>query len=282
MTRSSLDRALPHHHRPQLAFLAAVLAAACGGGVKGPAGAPVGQNTQPGAGAGVELTTAEAVLEASIAAQGGRERMGKLRAVRQVGTFAIPQMSIKGALTIVAAPPRSSLRTVELPGLGKSSQGVSGDVAWEVDPITGSRVIDGEERAQLLRDGTFNAALAWKELYPKAELLGVVDLAGRPVYKVVLTAADGDTQTRYFAKDTLLPAGVEMVARSQLGKVPLMMELSDWRDVGGIKYPHKLTRKEGPRTIEIRIDKIELDPALDPQTFALPPEIAALPKPASP
>jgi hypothetical protein len=264
--------------------VACALAAACGGGAANesttrPSTPPA--NTPPAGGAPMQqppaaLTTAEAVLEASITAQGGRERIGRLKALRQTGTVAIPQAGLKGAMTSIAAPPRSGLLVLELPGIGTIRQGVSGDVAWDVSPLTGARIVTGAERTQLLREGTFNADLAWKELYPKVELAGEAPFAGRPAYKVVLTAADGDSQTRFFAKDTLLPLGVQMTVHSQMGKLPLEMELSDWRDVGGIKYPHKLQRKEGPQTIDIIIDKIELDPPLDPSTFALPPEIEAL------
>ncbi|HWU89834.1 MAG TPA: hypothetical protein VN253_21380 [Kofleriaceae bacterium] len=61
-----------------------------------------------------------------------------------------------------------------------------------------------------------------------------------------------------------------------MGKVPVEMTISDWRDVGGIKYAHKLQRKEGPQTVEIVLEKIEYDPPLDPATFALPPSLEAL------
>jgi hypothetical protein len=272
--------------RRALALLAAAgLAAACGGGSSGgagPAARPAPTGPAPAGGAGPakgELATAEAVLEASIVAQGGRERMGKVKAMRQTGTFRIPEMGIKGVMIGVSAPPRSSLLTVELPGLGKISQGVSGDVAWELSPVTGARVITGDERTQTLREATFNSDLVWKELYPKVELAGTVTFAGVPAYKVVMAAPDGDSQTRYFAKDTLLPVGVEMVARSQMGNMPVAVEAADWREVAGVKYPHKLTRRQGPQTIEILVDKIEIDPQLDPATFALPPEIQALPPP---
>lgn len=256
--------------------LAAALAAACGGGTasKEPTARPA--PAEPAAPKPPDLSTAEGVLEASIAAQGGRERLGKLRSLRQTGTLSIPQAGIKGTMASAAAPPRSLLLTIDLPGLGKLNQGISGDVVWDVNPITGARIVTGAERAQLMRESTFNADLVWKELYPKAELAGEATFAGRPAYKIVLTAADGETQTRYFAKDTLLPLGVEMVVHSQMGKLPVAIELSDWREVGGIKYPHKLQRKEGPQTIEVTFDKIELDPPLDPSTFALPPEIEAL------
>jgi hypothetical protein len=261
----------------------AALTAACGGGpAQAPArpATPVEQAAPPRP---AELTTAEAVLEASLVAQGGRARIGKVQAIRQLGRFEMPQMGMKGAMTALSAPPRDMVLTIELPGLGQIRQGVSGDVAWHVNPVMGARVSTGDERAQLLREATFNADLVWKELYPKAELAGGVDFAGQPAYKVVLTASDGDTQTRYFAKDTLLPLGVQMVVQSPMGKLPAEVEMSDWREVGGIKYAHKIQRKEGPQTIQIVIDTIELDPALDPATFALPPEIVALQqKPAAP
>ena len=263
--------------------VAAALATACGGGAKAPAGpADPASPTEPGGPPSGELTTAEAVIEASIAAQGGRERIGKVQSMRQTGTFGIPQMKLTGSMTTVAAPPRNFVATIELAGIGTIRRGLTGDLAWEVSPMTGARIVTGGERAQFLREATFNAELIWKQLYPKAELAGVVEFAGQPAYKVVLTAADDDTQTRYFAKDTLLPLGAEMVAKSQMGNIPGESMLSDWRDVGGIKFPHKVVQKQGPQAFEILIDKIELDPALDPSAFALPPEIAALQKPATP
>lgn len=283
MTRSRMTSLAPPARRGSLVrplIVAAALAAACGGGGAGPAArpAPAPSPVPSGPTKNSELATAEAVLEASIAAQGGRERMAKVKAMRQTGTFLIPQMGMKGSMTSLTAAPRNSLLVIELTGVGKIRLGVSGDVAWEVNPLTGARVLAGPERAQQLREATFNGDLVWKELYSKAELAGTAEFAGKPAYKIVLTAPDGDTQTRYIAKDTLLPLGVQMVAKSQMGDVPAEAELSDWREVGGIKYPHRLQRKEGPQAIEIAIDKIDLDPQLDPATFAPPPEIAALPK----
>jgi hypothetical protein len=251
---------------------------ACGG--KGPAG-PAGPGASPPANQAGELKTAEAVMEASLAAQGGRERMSKLTALRQTGMFQMPQMGVKGALMAVAAAPQNLLVTIELPGLGKIQQGISGDVVWEMNPMTGARIVTGEERIQMVRESAFNADLIWKQNYPKAELAGVVEFAGQPTYKVVLTAADGDVQTRYISKSSLLPVGSQWVVRSQMGRVPFELEMSDWREVGGIKYPFKTQRKEGPTTLEILVEKIEQDPPLDPATFALPPEIAALQKPGA-
>lgn len=256
-----------------------LFAAACGGSLKPattPAPPPADGSTS-GAPA-TAPTTAEGVIEGSLAAQGGRAKLAAITSIKQSGTLSITQMGMTGPITILMSPPRNMLTTVELKGLGSLLQGTRGDLAWELNPMTGARIITGSERAQLLRDATFNGDLQWKTLFPKAELGGVVEFAGQQAYKVTLTAVEGDTQTRYFAKDTLLPVGVQMVADSQMGKVPVELEVSDYRDVGGVKYPHKVTRKEGPQSIEIVLDKVEINAALPATAFDLPPPVAALQK----
>lgn len=254
------------------ASLAAVLAASCGGSGKAPATVPAPAPTAP--------TTAESIIEGSIIAVGGRERLAKVQSIRQTGTFSLAQMGISGPVTVVAAPPRSVVTTIELKGFGKIIQGIHGDTAWEVTAVTGARLVTGKELAQQLREATFNALLIWKELYPKAELVGEVEFEGQRAHKVVLTAADGETQTRYFAKGTLLPIGGEMKMTTQMGDMDVTSVDSDWREVDGVKWAHKLLRRQGPQSFEILIDKIETNVSLDPATFALPPEVAALKPPA--
>ena len=59
-----------------------------------------------------------------------------------------------------------------------------------------------------------------------------------------------------------------------VGGHPAVLEnvFSDFREVGGLVFPHKIeTRTQGrPRTLTITVDKIELDPALDAARFQYP------------
>ena len=262
----------------RFAFIVVALVA-CGGGQKPAAtGQPTTDSKISAAPANSTYTTAEQVLEASLAAQGGRDKMSKLTAMKQTGKITIAQMNITGTMTAYAAPPRNALLVVELPGLGKIVQGTKDDVVWETNPMTGARIITGPERATALRDAVFNADLKWKELYPKVELAGVVDFASQQAYKVIMTSTDGDVVTRYFAKDTLLPLGFEATFKSQMGAVPVSLIESDYRDVGGIKYAHHLSRKDASAAIEITVDTIEPSAQLDPKLFDVPPEIQALQK----
>lgn len=224
-----------------------------------------------------KLTTAEAVLEASIEAQGGRERQTKLKAGRMTARFTVPgdKEPVKGTIEEISAEPRSKRTTIDIPGLRKVVTGVTGDVAWELSSTDGARVLTGAERAEALREAAFNADLKWKELYPKVELAGVFEFGGTPAYKVVLTPSDGDPDIRYIATDTLLPVGTQSTSINESGKSSSEVLMSDWREVDGIKYPFKARLNNG---LEMTIEKVEHDPPLDAATFALPPEVEALGK----
>lgn len=247
--------------------------AACGGSAR-PTTTPPTAPTAPTAPATTELTTADQVMEASIAAAGGRDALAKLTSIKLTGAFEIT--GIKGTIVTLTAPPRESLTTVELPGIGKLVSGVHNDFAWEKNPIQGSRVITGPELANSLRDATFNGDLVWKQLFPKAELQGVVDFAGTKAYKLLLTDGSGETETRYIARDTKLPLGVEMTAPSQMGKIPVLVTTTDYRDVNGLKFPFHIDNKAAGQSFTITVSNIELSAPIDPKTFEVPDDIKAL------
>lgn len=246
--------------------------AACGGSARSTT-TPTAP-TAPTAPAPTELTTADQVMEASIAAAGGRDALAKLTSIKTTGAFEIA--GIKGTVVTLTAPPHESLTTVELPGLGKLVSGVHNDFAWEKSPMQGSRVITGPELAYTLREATFNGELVWKQLFPKAELQGVVDFAGTKAYKLLLTDASGETETRYIAKDTKRPLGVEMTVPSQMGKVLVSVTLTDYRDVNGLKFPFHIDNKTAGQTFTITVSNIELSAPIDPKTFEVPDDIKAL------
>jgi hypothetical protein len=195
--------------------------AACGGSASPRRRRPTRADRAPRrpAPAATELTTADQGDGGVDRRPRGRDALAKVTSVKITGAFEIT--GIKGTIVTLTAPPRESLTTIELPGLGKLVSGVHNDFAWEKNPIQGARVITGPELANLLRDATFNGDLVWKQLFPKAELQGVVDFAGTKAYKLLLTDGNGETETRYIAKDTKLPLGVELTAPSQMGKVPV-------------------------------------------------------------
>jgi len=248
------------------------LLAACGGSAAKPTG-PVAPKAPAGP---VVYTTAEQVIEAGIAAEGGRAKLATVTSLHTIGSINIPQLGAPGTFETFGTPPNNSLMRFEAKGLIKEEAGVTGDIAWEKNTMMGARILTGPERSMALVEATFHGDLEWKRLYPKAQLKGTVKFADVDCYQVELTTADGQAQTRYYAKDTLLPIGLEMVAVSPMGKVPVKVVNSDWRADGGMLSPHKITREEAGQPLTITIDKVEVNTPIPPATFELSDEIKQL------
>jgi hypothetical protein len=255
-------------------LIAIVVLAACGGS---PKPAVVSNPTPPAPPvAPKDLTTAEQVIEASLAADGGRAAAEKITSVHTVGQMKLPQLGTPGKIETFATPPNNMLVHVEIPNLAKADQGVIGELVWEKNTMQGARVVTGVERTIQLRDATFNGDLIWQKLFPKAELKGIEKYADQDCYKIELTAVDGQVQTRYYSKDGFLLVGFETISPSQMGDMPVKVTNSDWRSEHGYKYPHTSKHEEAGQVFEITIDKVETNIAIPASTFEPPDDVKQL------
>jgi hypothetical protein len=112
----------------------------------------------------------------------------------------------------------------------------------------------------------------WREKGHVVELLGREALPGGEAFKLKLTLAGG--AVRYDWVDV----ASRQVVRSQVTRtirghaVQLENTFSDFRDVGGLVFPHRIeTRaKERPEVLTITVERIELNPELDDARFRMP------------
>ena len=179
-------------------------------------------------------------------------------------------------MTTYSAPPDKTYVSMELEGIGKIEQGTIDGVAWDKNAMTGPHVKTGEEKAQSLRDATFNSTLNWRTLYPKAETVGVETLDGEECYKVVLTPADGKPVTSYFQKKSGLVVKRSMVAVSQMGDTPVEQIMADYKDFGGILTATKMIQRLAGQEFTITIDSVKTNQEIPADKFDPPAEIKAL------
>jgi hypothetical protein len=186
------------------------------------------------------LPKAETVLDQYVEATGGREAQEKIKNRVTKGTFEITGAGITAEMTVYAARPNKSYFVLESPALGKIERGTVDDIAWEMSLTGGPSLKEGAEKADLLREATFDKFINWQKLYAKAECAGEETVDGQPSYKVVLTLKDGKPQTYWFDKSSHLITKVTMNVQTAMGEIPVESHLSDYRKVGDILIPHKI------------------------------------------
>lgn len=215
--------------------------------------------------------TADEVIEKYLAASGGRDALSKMQSRIMKGTFAMPDMGMYAPMEMYTQSPDKSFSYIEIAGMGSASNGVNGEVAWEINPMVGARILLGPERGAALLQARIEPMLDWKKLYSSAELAGEDTVNGKKVWKLVLTSNEGAVTTHFMDQETGLVTKVETVREGQT----MSTTLSDYREVDGIKIPHKVNMSSPQFAFEITIDSVQHNVPIPPEKFELPAEIKA-------
>ena len=226
--------------------------------------------------AAADSPKAEAILDKSVEATGGRAAYEKVHSMVITGTMEVKGIGIKGSMTSYHAAPDKLLMEVNLEGVGAIRDGSNGEVAWEMSAMQGPRLKQGEERAVALREGKFNELLHWRESYKQAVTAGTEKVDGKDCYKVVMTPNEGGPVTQYFDKETNLPVKIAMVVKTPMGELPAETLIGDYRKEGDLLMAHKMTQKAAGQEITLQFDSVKFNVDIPKDKFDLPQEIQAL------
>ena len=112
----------------------------------------------------------------------------------------------------------------------------------------------------------------WREKGHVVELVGREKLPGGEAFKLKVTLKGGAVRYDYVdvASRQIVRSDVPRTIRGRA--VQLENTFSDFREVGGLVFPHVIEThvKDRPQVLRIAVEKIELDPDLDDARFRFP------------
>lgn len=215
-----------------------------------------------------QAPTVDDLVARNIQAKGGLEKLQAIQAMKETGRVTIQGMD--AALTIYLRRPNLTRQEVAVAGQ-TIVNAFDGTTAWIVNPLTGSTspvIITGPDADAIKDQSDFDGPLiGYKEKGYAIELAGAETLNGRPVQHLKLTSPRKQIQHYYLDAES----GLEMKVVTELPNAQLGQELSDYRDVGGVKVPFGVrTFSNGQLVIQLTLDRIELNPKLDDAMFKPP------------
>ncbi len=114
--------------------------------------------------------------------------------------------------------------------------------------------------------------MRWRELYPKAELTGEDSVGDRKAYVIRLTAAAGQSVTRYYDQETFLLLREAGNHDTPQGQMDIQADFSDYRDVDGVKAPFRIRQTLPVGEIVFKLSEIKNNIEIDDAKFAKPAE----------
>jgi hypothetical protein len=223
--------------------------------------------------------TAEEIVEKHLAAVGGRAALGKLTSRVMTGTFTVstPAGEFSGPVEITNQAPNKVRTLINLDlaavGVGKITidQRFDGLTGYAIDTLQGNRDITGDQ-LEAMRNGIFPSPLLnYKANGITLELTGKEKVGDREAFLVVMKPKTGPSSKIYFDATTfLMIRQVATLDIPQVGPLEQTTDLSDERDVDGVKVPHKIVSSSSVQNFSVTVTSVVHNGAIDQTVFVKP------------
>jgi hypothetical protein len=177
------------------------------------------------------LPPAAELIAKHVTAIGGEAAVRKVTAMKQVATMELPGMGLSASMEMYSAAPNKSAVKTSIAGIGELLQGFDGTVAYDVNPMQGPRLLEGQELQQAKDNADFYAGLLLPaSSFKSMETVGDGDFNGEAAWKVKLVrASSGREATHWFSKATGLMIGMETTVESQMGTIAASTRVSNYK-----------------------------------------------------
>jgi len=215
--------------------------------------------------------TVQAILDRYIEAAGGRAALEKLKTRISKGKMEITTVGLSGSMEVKAKVPNKQISSVDLAGFGAVREGFDGTVSWADAPGVGLREKAGAELARDQRSKVFPRELKLKEAYERMEAKGAAKVAGADAWVIEASPKGGKPDRLYFDQKTGLLVREESTVDSTFGEMTFQIDLTDYRDVDGVKVPF-LVKIPKPETMgfQIKLDEVKHNVEIGDSEFAKP------------
>lgn len=227
------------------------------------------------AGTAAFAQTADELIEKSIQASGGREKIDAIKSTRMTGKMTLPQ-GMEAPVVIETVEPNKFRMEMTFQGM-TMIQAYDGKSGWQVQPFMGKTEPEPmtEQDLKSMEDQVDDMDLLtkYKEKGHTVELVGKEELEGSPVYKLKLTKKNGDVSNLYLDAETYLLVKQTGRTKMQGQEIESETSLSDYKEVAGVLYPHSIQTKIPSMpggAMSMTFEKIEPNPDVPASRFDMP------------
>jgi hypothetical protein len=216
--------------------------------------------------------TVDELIARSSEARGGLDKLRAVQTIRMKGKMSMGP-GLEARITIEMKRPRNARMEFTYQGL-TGVQAYDGKQAWGMAP--GSRQAEplpAEMARGLDSQGDIDGPLVdYKAKGHRVELVGKEKIESGEAWKLKLTLKSGDVQYVYLDAVSHLEIRTEARRRVRETEVELENTIGDYREVGGLLWPHSIQSgpKGRPEKQAFVFESIEVDPALEDERFRMP------------
>lgn len=136
-----------------------------------------------------------------------------------------------------------------------------------VTSMQGTKEMEEEQLKSLAEGSVLHKELRYKELGYQLNLLGIETVLGKDAYKVEIISPSGDISIQYFDVNSGLLFYSTSTSTSGGKVVNSTTEYSDYKEVDGVLFPHKVSEQVGQQLIDLTVTNLTLNSGLTLSDF---------------
>jgi len=229
----------------------------------------------------IAAESVEEIVEKNVEARGGARALAAVDSMRVTGHLLVQGMNIPYRLEW-KRPNKVRFAYETHPGR-ESVQGFDGGKGWKLGPQSeGAEILTTDEVSRLLSrcDDLDSALLRARSEQSVVRLIGRSEVDGRDAYKLAIERPGTEVIYEYVDVKDHLVFRRERTSRIDGAEVDVVTSVSDYREVGGVLYPHVIESRlfnaggEGRRALQgtqaFAVESVSLNVMLDESAFAMP------------
>lgn len=198
----------------------------------------------------------EALQEKMIAAIGVQSTLEKIKNRRMISTVSIVDAGIEAKNFGFISADGVMSESLSIEGYGDFRQGVHGGVVWSADPINGPAIISGAMRDQLLRSAHLFPPLQFHEDFASIILSGEESIDDEDCNVYLFKTKTGTEEKYWVSKANHRTIQVSLIADSPMGKIPMKVQMKNYKSVDEIWYPHTMNIEQGIQKMTLEVGQI--------------------------
>ena len=223
--------------------------------------------------------TADEIIEKSIAAMGGRAALEKVKTRVMTGAISLrtPVGDVAGTIEVTNVAPNKTrtLINVDLTSLGagpmRLDQRFDGTNGYVLDSLQGDRPMAGDQLASMRASSFPHIFLNYKAMGISVKLTGKEKVGTRDAFVLLLEPSSGPTTRQFVDAENYLPVrAITKLTLPQVGELEQASDVSDFRDVDGVKVPFKVEVSSPVQAFTVVLSKVEQNVPVDDKLFAKP------------
>lgn len=206
--------------------------------------------------------TAEGVIKKYIEAIGGKENILNVKDKITKLTGTVQGMNL--TVTINQKEPNKLYQVLDA---GVFQQKTVFDGAKGYTEGMGQRNDFEGEQLEDMKDNSLHGMLDYDERGVKYVLTGMETINGKETFKVTFTQPSGKKSTANYSVETGFLVRTSSSVSTAQGTFNQTIDMDDYREVKGVKYPFKMIQNFGPQSIELTVTSYEINTGLPDSLF---------------